>query len=84
MKPVEFKEMNTVLNKPDNMTDDECQSLPCFRDGQQTISKWELDEAEKKHVAEKGYIWIRVLAGPTSPPILPEAEETVFISEGDC
>ena len=60
------------------MSDKECSSLPCFRDGQQVISKWELSEEEKAHVAEHGFIWISVLGGPSQPPILPQACETVF------
>lgn len=79
MKPTKFKEQNFELGKPESMTDDECVPLPCFRDGQQVISKWELSEDEKAHVAEHGYIWIRVFSGNFSqPPILPQACETVF------
>lgn len=78
MKPIEFEEQNTDLKKPESMTDEECSSLPCFRDGNQVISKWELNEEEKEHVAKKGWIWVRVFAGMSSPPISIEATNTVF------
>jgi hypothetical protein len=78
MKPIKFKEQNFTLGKPPNMSDNECMSLPCFRDGNQVISKWKLSEEEKAHVAEHGFIWISVLGGWSQPPILPQACETVF------
>jgi hypothetical protein len=82
MKPIKFKEQNSDLQKPKSMTDEECSSLPCFRDGKQVVSKWELNEEEKKHVAENGFIWVRVYGGSTQPPIGLEATETVF-TEGN-
>ena len=60
------------------MSDKECTSLPCFRDGNQVISKWELSEEEKAHIAKHGFIWVSVLGGWSQPPILPQACETVF------
>ena len=83
MKQIEFPEQTKILGKPENMTDEECGSLPVFCDGQQCISKWELNEEEKKHVAEKGYIWLRVWSGKTQPPVMLEAMETVFIKPED-
>lgn len=84
MKWIDFPEQNRLLGKPENMTDEECGTLPVFTDGKQCISKWELDEKDIKHILEKGYIWLRVLSGETQPPVLIEATETVFITEGDC
>ena len=40
----------------------------------QTISKWELTEEEKAHIAEHGYIFINVLGG-IQPPIMPAAQK---------
>ena len=79
MKPIEFPEQTKVLRKPDNMTDEKCISLPVFCNGEECISKWELNEADKKHIAEKGYIWLRVWGGQTQPPFCVEARETVFV-----
>ena len=77
MKPIEFDGQNTVLQKPESMTDEECQPLPCFRDGKQVISKWELTEEEQEHVAKHGFIWVSVI-GDNQPPILPIAKEIIF------
>jgi hypothetical protein len=76
MKPIEFKEQNLVLKKPENMTDEECGSLPVFKDYEKFISKWKLSEGEKKFVMEHGYIYI-VVFGTTHPPILAAAGELV-------
>lgn len=74
MKPVEFKEQNFVFQKPEEMTEEECASLPCYREAGQNISKWELNEEEKNHIMEHGYIFINVL-GVIHPPIMPAAQE---------
>lgn len=84
MKWIDFPERNRLLGKPENMTDEECGTLPVFTDGQVCISKWELNEADIKHILEKGFVWLRVLSGETQPPVCIEAIETVFITEGDC
>lgn len=69
MKQVEFKEQNGILLKPENMTDEQCGTLPCYRDGSQVISKWILSEEEKKQILENGFIWVSVLSGISQPPI---------------
>ena len=79
MKPIEFPEQNCNLGRPSNMTDEECGSLPVFRDGQRCISKWALSEADKKHIAEKGYIYLHVYGGSTQPPVWIDANDDVFI-----
>lgn len=71
MKPIEFEEQNSVLLKPDDMTDDECTSLPCFKDGINVVSKWELTENELIHIQKTKCIYVTVLSGRTSPPIKP-------------
>ena len=81
MKWIEFPEQTKLLGKPKNMTDEECGTLPVFCDGQQCISKWELNEDDKKHIVEKGYIWLSVLSGQTQPPVKIEAIETPFINK---
>ena len=69
MEQIEFKEQNSVLLKPDDMTDEQCGSLPCHRDGNQIISKWKLSEEDKKQILENGVIWVSVLGRETQPPI---------------
>jgi len=70
MKPVEFEEANGVLHKPESMTDEECLSLPVFRDGRYCISLWELSEEEKAELLKTGKVWLWVLSGETQPPVL--------------
>jgi len=84
MKSIKFPEQTKVLGKPENMTDEECSSLPVFCDGEQCISKWELNEEDKKHIAEKGFIWLRIWSGNTQSPVCLEAVDTVFVTKGDC
>ena len=81
MKQIEFSEQNAILGRPKNMTDEECGSLPVYTDGKQCISKWELNEEDKKHINEKGYIWLRVLSGHTQPAVCIEAIDTSFESK---
>jgi hypothetical protein len=78
MKCIEFPEQTRVLLAPPGVSDEECGTLPVFNDGKECISKWELNEEDKKHIAEKGYIWLRIWGGVTQPPCCLEAKETVF------
>ncbi|MCK5607126.1 hypothetical protein KAR91_34905 [Candidatus Pacearchaeota archaeon] len=72
MKPIEFDEQSAVLGKPASMTDKECSSLPCFRDGVNVISKWELTEEELEEIKKTKCIYVNVLSGKSSPPIKPD------------
>jgi len=72
MKPIEFDEQNGNLGKPVNMSDKECGSLPCFRDGLNVVSKWELTEEELKEIKKTKCIYVSVLSGKSSPPIKPD------------
>jgi hypothetical protein len=82
MNPIEFKEQNLILQKPKEMTDEECTSLPCFTDGEQFVSKWELTEEEKKHILEHGFVWLQVLSN-VHPPVSISACKTVFVAPND-
>lgn len=83
MKPVKFPEQNCDLGRPTNMTKEECGSLPVYRDGKQCISKWELNEEDKKHILEKGYIWLHVFGGHTQPPVWIDANDDIFVKPED-
>lgn len=72
MKPVEFDEQNGNLVKPTSMTDEECGSLPCFRDGTSVVSMWELTEDELKQIQKTKCIYVTVISGESSPPIRPD------------
>lgn len=69
MKPIEFNEQNKVLLKPENMTDEECKSLPVFSNGKECISCWQLSDEEIEKLKETKCIWLGVLSGQTQPPV---------------
>lgn len=81
MTPIDFPEKNGDLLKPPNMTDAECASLPCFRDGTEVISCWAMTWRERFSVLIHGRVWLRVLSGVTQPPVSLTAARTVFIQE---
>ncbi len=78
MEPIKFEEANAELLKPKSMTDEECVSLPVFRDGDQCISRWKLSWLERFSIFFSGMIWVGVLSGVTQPPIWLSVEESVF------
>lgn len=72
MLPVTFPEQNIVLGKPDNMTDEECMSLPAWRgrnsDGLPVIiSKWKLSKEDLDEINRTGEVWLQIV-GPAMPP----------------
>lgn len=70
MKPVNFKEVNKTLKKPESMTDAECQSLPVFYGEGQSISKWSLTVWERIKILFTGKIWMSVFSdNGTQPPV---------------
>lgn len=82
MKPINFKQQNTVLEKPENMKDSECSALPTFRDGKQCISCWELSEQDLEEINKTKKVYLGVLSGNTQPPVFLTVQ-TPFIS-GEC
>ena len=79
MKPISFDEHNAILQKPVNMTDDECLPLPVYRDGKQCISCWKMSVKERLSALILGKVWIWILSGNTQPPIALEATKTIFV-----
>lgn len=80
MIPIEFDEQNGELTKPDGMTDEQCRSLPCFRNGDQVISRWQMSWKERFLVLLTGKVWASVWSGHSSPPIKLMVE-TPFVAE---
>ncbi|MPM95042.1 hypothetical protein SDC9_142193 [bioreactor metagenome] len=78
MEPIKFKEANCELKKPSDMTDEECSSLPVYRDGRDCISCWKLSFIERFRALIFGRIWLGVLNGWTQPPVRLWARKTVF------
>ena len=81
MKPIEFKEQNILYTKPADMTDEECGSLPAYKDGMNNISCWTMSIKERLKVLFTGVIWINVL-GKGQPPIWLGVN-TPFVSNDD-
>lgn len=78
MKPKKFKESTKVLQKPSNMSDDECSALPVFCDGKQCISCWKPSIKERFLILILGRVWLGVHSGKTQPPVFITAEN-VFV-----
>lgn len=81
MNPITFKEKTRTLQKPPNMTDDECSPLDVYCDGKQCISLWKLSLRERFSALIYGKVWLYVLMGETQPPRSIRATRTVFSDE---
>jgi hypothetical protein len=68
MKPIEFKEQNKILTAPKGQ-EETCGSLPTYSDGQQSVSCWEVADAEYEQIKLHRKIWLGVLAGNSQPPV---------------
>ena len=78
MKPIDFKEANRTLGKPKNMTDEECNSLRVFTDGEQCLSCWQMTIKERLAALLFGRIWVDTLSGSTQPPMWLQCKRNVF------
>lgn len=78
MEPVKFTEANKNLLKPATMTDEECESLWVFTDGQQCVSRWYLTWRDRLRILFYGHIWLSVHSGQTQPPVRLDSVKTVF------
>ena len=78
MDPINFKETNVTLQRPESMIDEECQPLPVFRDGQQCVSCWRPTWREKLSILFHGKIWLSVYSGATQPPVWLKGGKTIF------
>jgi hypothetical protein len=75
MQSIDFEESNVILGKPATMTDEQCNSLNVFTDGQTCVSCWELSDDELKKLMETKKIWLGVLSGTTQPPVFLTVEK---------
>ena len=81
MEPKKFKEQNCILCKPDNMTDEQCVSLPCFRHPYGIISKWKASDEEIEIINKTGEIWLVILGQQHHPPVMLTAQEDIPIED---
>jgi len=72
MTPTTFKQQNAVFEKPNDMTEDQCGSLPAFKGdayGRPIIlSCWKLSDDEIEQIKHTGRIWLSV-TGNIMPPV---------------
>ena len=76
--PIDFKESNTYLTKPSDMTDEECGGLPTYTDGIQCISCWKPTLRERLSLLVFGKLWLWVRSGDTQPPVAIEIRKDNF------
>ena len=78
MKPCSFKESNKILQKPMDMTDKECQSLPIFSNEDLCVSKRKMNWPERLHCLFSGFVWVFVRSKNTQPAIAVMAYKSAF------
>lgn len=70
MRPIEFPEQTKILQKPKDMTDEECQPMAVWSDGKQCISCWVGNWKERLKFLFSGRIYLSVITGmSTQPPV---------------
>ncbi len=74
MKPINFPQSTKVLQRPSEMTDNECLPLPVWNDGKQCISCWKPTFVERFRILLTGKVWLGVLTGETQPPVFVSGE----------
>ncbi|MHC4395621.1 MAG: hypothetical protein ACYS1A_08190 [Planctomycetota bacterium] len=78
MKPIDFEFANRTLQKPANMTDDECAPLRVWTDEKECVSNWKLTWKERISALLFGQVWLFILNGGTQPPVALSCKKTVF------
>ena len=69
MKPIKFKEANKELQKPVDMTIEQCSPLHIIQTGNICISCWRVSFKEKLILLFSGKLWLTVRSGQTQPPV---------------
>jgi hypothetical protein len=69
MKPIQFKGHTIILQKPPNMTKEECGELAILQINDECISCWRMSFWERIKNLFTGKVWIGILSGTTQPPI---------------
>lgn len=68
MNPIKFKEQNFTYTKPESMTDEECSSLPVYKQNNEIISCWKMSFKERIKALFTGKVWFCVMSY-SQPPI---------------
>lgn len=75
MKPIKFPQANRVLQRPANMSENECEPLHVWSSDQQCISCWKPSVKERLNILFGGKVWLGVLSGGTQPPVYVVSEK---------
>lgn len=81
MIPASFDESNLVLDKPADMTHEQCTSLSVLRgtleDGQSVVlSCWKCTPEELAEINRTGRVWLLVY-GTTMPPVIVAGKKPI-------
>lgn len=69
MIPADFPEKTVDLQRPAGMSEEECQPLPVFRDGERCISCWRGTWLDRLRFLLTGRAWLQVWSGSSQPPV---------------
>lgn len=69
--PIPFAQSNVDMKKPVGWTDDQCATLPVYRDPEtrECISVWSPGEEARSNIAKGQPIYLRVFMGGAQPPV---------------
>lgn len=71
MKPIDFKQSNTVYTKPSNWVEEaECGSLPCRVSNGVIISCWYIPFIKRLKLLFTGRVWLGVVSDGMPPVYL--------------
>lgn len=79
--PTTFPGANIILTAPDGM-EEQVADLPVFRNGQFSVSAWELSDEELEEIIRTRRVHVAIL-GQSHPPIYVGDEEAVRKVTGD-
>lgn len=78
MKPIKFKEANKELQRPLDMTNNQCSPLPIAQTGNLCISCWKMSPKERILSLLRGKLWLTVRSGQTQPPVKITIEKPFY------
>lgn len=80
MEPINFKESNRVLKKPEGIEED-CEDMYSWTDGRQSASCWKPTFKERIRILFGCPIWVVMLSGNSQPPMYMDVKKTIFNNE---
>lgn len=72
--PTKFDQQTGTLGRPPSMTEEECASLPVFRDEAQYLSCWRVSWRDRLKILFGAPLWLWVFSGGGHPPVAIETE----------